>query len=47
MTQPLRRAHFLLWCLVAVLGLVLLAVGVTARKDTTPRNPHLDWNRLR
>ena len=47
MIAPLRRAHAWIWSILALLLPLLLFSGLTARKDRTPINPHLNWERLR
>jgi hypothetical protein len=47
MTCPLRRWHLRIWLLLAVLLPLVLIAGLAGRKDTTPRNPNFDWEKLR
>jgi hypothetical protein len=47
MIQPLRRSHFWTWVALAVLLPALLALGLAARRSTTPVNPALDWKSYR
>jgi hypothetical protein len=47
MTQPLRRAHFRIWAVLALILYAVFAAGVAARRTTTPRNPNLSWERFR
>jgi hypothetical protein len=47
MIQPLRRAHFRIWVLLALLLYAVFLAGLMARRATTPSNPTLHWERLR
>jgi hypothetical protein len=47
MIQPLRRAHFTIWMVLAVLLYAVVFAGLTARRSTTPTNPNLHWENLR
>src|ERR1043166_709359 len=47
MTRPLRRAHFRVWIALAVLLPALFALGLAARRNTTPANPGLSWERYK
>ncbi len=40
MTRPLRRAHFRIWLVLALLLPVVIATAVVARRTTTPVNTH-------
>ena len=46
MIQPLRRAHFRIWVVLALLLYAVLLAGLLARRTTTPPNPTLHWERL-
>jgi len=46
MIQPLRRAHFRIWVVLALLLYAVFLAGLLARRTTTPRNPTLQWERL-
>jgi hypothetical protein len=46
MIQPLRRAHFRIWVVLALLLYAVLLAGLLARRATTPPNPTLHWERL-
>ncbi len=43
MIQPLRRGHFRIWILLAVLLPILLLAGLAAQHPTTPWNPAVNW----
>jgi len=45
MIQPLRRSHLWIWIALAVSLPVLFAAGLAARRDTTPNNPAVHWER--
>jgi hypothetical protein len=47
MIQPLRRAHFRIWLVLAIVLYVVFAAGLLARRSTTPANPNLHWEQLR
>ena len=47
MIQPLRRAHFRIWVLLALLLYGVFLAGLLVRRTTTPPNPTLQWERLR
>jgi len=47
MTRPLRRAHFGVWLILALLLPALLVSGLLARKSTTPANPNLHGEKLK
>ena len=46
-TRPLRRAHFVAWMALAVVLAATFVAGLAFRRDPTPVNPTLDWERLR
>jgi hypothetical protein len=46
MIQPLRRAHFRIWVVLALLLYAVLLAGLLAQRTTTPPNPTLHWERL-
>ena len=46
MIQPLRRAHFRIWLVLAVVLYAVFVAGLAARRSTTPKNPNLDWGQL-
>jgi hypothetical protein len=46
MTQPLRRAHFRIWLVLAAALYAVFVAGLLARRSTTPRNPNLHWEQL-
>jgi len=45
--QPLRRAHFHIWLVLAVALYAVLIAGLLARRTSTPPNPNLHWEQLR
>lgn len=47
MIQPLRRAHFRIWMVLAVLLYAVFAAGLAVRRSSTPANPNLLWERYR
>jgi len=47
MIQPLRRAHFRIWVVLALVLYAVLIAGLVARRATTPPNPNLHWEQLR
>ena len=47
MIQPLRRAHFRIWVVLALLLYGVFLTGLLARRTTTPTNPALHWEHLR
>ena len=47
MTRPLRRAHFGVWLMLALLLPALLMAGLLARKSPNPANPNLHWEKLK
>jgi len=47
MTQPLRRAHFRIWVVLAVILYAVFAAGVLARRDPAPRNRNINWEQYR
>ena len=46
MIQPLRRAHFRIWVVLALLLYAVFLAGLLTRRATTPPNPTLHWERL-
>jgi hypothetical protein len=47
MIQPLRRAHYRIWIVLALMMYALLIAGLLVRRSTTPRNPDLHWEASR
>ena len=47
MIQPLRRAHFRIWVVLALLLYAVFLAGLLARRTTTLPNPALHWEQLR
>ena len=46
MIRPLRRAHFRIWLVLAVVLYAVFVTGLIARRSTTPRNPNVHWEQL-
>ena len=47
MIQPLRRVHFRIWVVLAVVLYAVFIAGLLVRRTTTPPNPSLRWEQLR
>jgi len=47
MIRPLRRAHYRVWVLLAVLLPTLFLTALASRRDPTPRNASLHWEHYR
>jgi len=47
MIQPLRRAHFRIWLVLAVVLYAVFIAGLLARRTSTPPNPNLHWEQFR
>lgn len=47
MIQPLRRAHFLIWIVLAVALYALFIAGLLARRNSTPPNQSFSWEKYR
>ena len=47
MIQPLRRAHFRIWLVLAVVLYVIFIAGLLTRQTSTPQNQDLHWERYR
>ncbi len=47
MIQPLRRAHYRIWWVLAVVLYAVFIAGLLARRTTTPVNPNLHVERYR
>lgn len=47
MIQPLRRAHFRIWLVLAVLLYAVFTSGLLARRSATPPNASLNWGQYR
>ena len=47
MIQPLRRAHFRIWIVLAVILFAVFVAGLRVRRSTTPVNPNLHWEQYR
>lgn len=47
MTAPLRRAHGFTWIALTILLPLLIVAALQSRKDTTPVNANVHWERLR
>ena len=46
MIQPLRRAHFRIWLVLAVVLYAVFVAALLARRSTTPLNSNLHWEQL-
>lgn len=47
MMRPLRRAHLIVWCAIAVLVPLLVAASLAVRTSTTPLNSNLGGEHVR
>lgn len=47
MIQPLRRAHFRIWLVLAVLLYAVFIAGLLVRRTSTPPNSNLHWEQYR
>ena len=47
MIQPLRRVHFRVWVVLALLVYAVFLAALLARRTTTPLNPTVHWEQLR
>ena len=47
MIAPLRRAHYRIWLVLAVVIYTIFIAGLLARRTTTPANPGLHWGQYR
>jgi hypothetical protein len=47
MIQPLRRAHFRIWLVLAIVLYAIFIASLLVRRSTTPSNPNLHWEQLR
>ena len=47
MTAPLRRAHYRIWVVLALVIYSIFIAGLLARRSTTPPNPNLNLERYR
>lgn len=47
MIQPLRRAHFRIWLVLAVVLYGVLGAGLLARRSSTPPNLKIRWELLK
>jgi hypothetical protein len=45
--QPLRRAHFRIWVVLAVVLYAVFISGLLVRRTSTPPNPNLHWVQFR
>jgi hypothetical protein len=45
--QPLRRAHFRIWVVLAVVLYAVFISGLLVRRTSTPPNPNLHWEQFR
>lgn len=46
MIAPLRRWHSRAWIVLALAIPAIIALGLSARRPTTPPNPSLHWSKL-
>ena len=47
MIQPLRRAHFRIWLVLAVVLYAVFAAGLLTRRSSTPPNAKICWEQLK
>ena len=47
MVQPLRRAHFWIWIVLAIALPAVFAVAIAARHSATPPNPSVSWEKYK
>jgi hypothetical protein len=47
MNAPLRRAHYRIWLVLAVVVYTIFIAGLLARRTTTPPNPNLHLEQYR
>jgi hypothetical protein len=47
MTQPVRRVHFWVWIILAVLVPVVFIASLIVRRTTTPKNPNVHWEQYK
>ena len=47
MIQPLRRAHFRIWLVLAVALYAVFMAGLLVRRTSTPLNSNLHWEQYR
>lgn len=47
MTGPLRRLHLRIWLVLAVALPLLVWLSLASRRQATPINPGIAWERLR
>ena len=47
MIAPLRRAHYRIWLVLAVVVYTTFIAGLLARRTTTPPNPNLHLEQYR
>lgn len=47
MIAPLRRAHYRIWIVLAVASYAIFIAGLLSRRDTTPPNAGVQWERYR
>ncbi|MEZ5355338.1 MAG: hypothetical protein R2762_22105 [Bryobacteraceae bacterium] len=43
MIQPLRRLHYRIWLILAILLPLLVAAAISGRRNTDVANSSLDW----
>ena len=47
MVRPLRRAHFWIWIVLAIVLPAVLALAIAARHSPMPLNPSVSWEAYR
>ena len=47
MIAPLRRAHYRIWMILAVALYAVFIAGLLGRRNTTPPNAGVQWERYR
>jgi hypothetical protein len=47
MNAPLRRAHYRIWLVLTVVIYTIFIAGLLSRRNTTPPNPGVQWERYR
>jgi hypothetical protein len=47
MIAPLRRAHYRIWVVLPLILYAIFIAGLLGRRDTTPPNAGVQWERFR